>query len=282
MNLIGSNVKHTKFGIGRVVDQSDKNIWVKFALKTCVFPYPDINTFGKFLTAEDPKVQTIILQEIVDIKAGIEAQKRAEEDVEEQPKIEMEKSIILRQPALQKKVIINRERIQGKRMTFYVFQGNTFDQESRGGYIWAPIVNKKGNTFHHWDRLLDVLPGDIILHGCVGYVQAVSIAKGKCYECSHPKDHNSDGLWEQDGRRVDCEYITIKRPIKTSSYVDDIVRLCNVKYAPFDKYGNGNMGYLYELNQELARIFLRSSAKYNDYLNEVDYIHEFIVSECID
>jgi len=166
MNLIGSNVRHKKFGTGRVVDQSDKNIWVKFALKTCVFPYPDMNTFEKFLTADDPKVQTIILQEIVDIKAGVEAQKRDEEArrfAEEQREIEMENSTILRQPALQKKVIINQERIQGKRMTFYVFQGNTFDQESRGGYIWAPIVNKKGNTFHHWDRLLDVLPGDIIV-----------------------------------------------------------------------------------------------------------------------
>ena len=60
------------------------------------------------------------------------------------------------------------KRISGKRMIFFVFQGNTFDKEFNGGYIWAPISNKAGNKFHHWKKLLDVRAGDIILHGCDG------------------------------------------------------------------------------------------------------------------
>ena len=66
------------------------------------------------------------------------------------------------------------------------------------------------------------------------------------------------------------------RPIKTSHYTTDILRLCNVKYAPFDKDGNGNMGYLYELNRELAQIFLRGLVKLNPSLAYVDYVAELL------
>ncbi|HEX3016758.1 MAG TPA: hypothetical protein VHP31_02765 [Caproicibacter sp.] len=83
-------------------------------------------------------------------------------------------------------------------------------------------------------------------------------------------------MWGQDGRRVDCDYIPIKNPVKTSMFLDDILRLCNVKYSPFDRDGNGNMGYLYEIDRELARIFLRGSSKYNSYLNDFAYIRDLL------
>lgn len=161
-------------------------------------------------------------------------------------------------------------------MTFYVFQGSTFDRESRGGYIWAPIKNKSGNSFHHWNRLLDIRPGDIILHGYNAHVQAVSIAKGQCYECPQPEELRVEDLWNQEGRRVDCEYIIFQTPIKTSDFLEDILELCQAKYAPFNREGNGNMGYLYEINRELARIFLHAAVKCNRALKEVDFINEFL------
>ena len=112
----------------------------------------------------------------------------------------------------------------------------------------------KVSSFHHWDRLLDVREGDIIFHGCDACVQAISTARGECYECHQPEELRSEDLWEPDGRRVDCDYILIDNPIKTALVRDDILRLCNVKYAPFDRDGNGNMGYLYELPRELAKL----------------------------
>ena len=33
----------------------------------------------------------------------------------------------------------------------------------------------------------------------------------------------------------------------------NIIRFCQVKYSPFDKDGNGNMGYLFDINRELAK-----------------------------
>ena len=52
-----------------------------------------------------------------------------------------------------------------------------------------------------------------------------------------------------------------------------------MKYAPFDKDGNGNTGYLFEITRELACIILRESAVNNLYLKDVDYIHGLLLNE---
>ena len=267
--------------MGVVTVQEDKCISVEFAGRTSKFAYPDKDTFAKFLQAEDPAVQAALLQEIADSKDAIERKKRAEEEarklVAEQRKgvTSLRKTIM----SSKKKVPVSLERIPGKRMTFYVFQGSTYERASRGEYIWAPISNTEGHTKHYWDRLLDVRQGDIILHGCDGYVKAVSTARSECYECNQPDKMPDEDMWVQEGRRVDCDYIPIERPIKTSDFIDDILRLCNVKYAPFDKNGDGIPGYLFELNRELAGIFLRALSRKNLYLKEVDYIGELFAED---
>lgn len=281
MNLVGKNVKHKTLGTGIVTAHCDNIITVDFPLKTSKFEYTQV-TFTKFLIAEDPSLQAAIIGEFEATKAAIEAAKLAEEAAklkaaEEMAALEAAKRTPARPASTRTKKASKEERIPGKRMTFYVFQGSTFDRESRGGYIWAPISNKAGNTFHHWDRLLDVHPGDIILHGYNAHVQAVSIARDYCFECNQPEELRSEDLWDQEGRRVNCEYIVFKSPVKTSQFTDDIFRLCSsVKYAPFDKDGNGNMGYLYSLNRELAQIFLRAAVSRNPNLKDVDYIRELL------
>lgn len=279
MNLIDCKVKHLSLGTGTVIAQDASHVTVTFAIKTSKFVYPD--AFTSFLTCENSTVQAAILQEITDAKEAAEAKKHAEElskqHAEEQRVAEAAaKRAAMTSTSARRKVPSKQTRILGKRMTFFVFQGATYDRESRGGYIWAPISNKSGNTFHHWDRLLDVRPGDIILHGYDGYVQAVSTAIGACYDCNQPVELSSEELWDEEGRRVDCDYIKIRNPIKTADFVEDIIRLCNVKYAPFDRNGSGNMGYLFEIDRNLARIFLRASIGYNPHLGEIDYIQELI------
>ena len=278
MDLVGQMIKHKMLGVGTVIMHEAGMLTIAFPSKTSRFQYNE-DTFKKFLSAEDPSLQEVILQEFEAEKQAA-AQKKHEEKLARQREIEEKLAAAsknrARVPSPSSKATVRFERIPGKRMTFYVFQGNTFDCECQGGYIWAPICNKAGNTFHHWDRLLDVRPGDIILHGYNAHVQAVSIARGRCYECIQPEELRTENLWDQEGRRVDCDYIVLNNPVKTSNYVDDILRLCSVKYAPFDKDGNGNMGYLYELNRELAQIFLQAAVKSNPILASVDYVVELL------
>lgn len=268
MNMEGLRVNHKTFGPGTVTKFDGMYLTVAFANKVSMFQYP--TAFTSFIQAADPADQAAILQEIenakVAQKAAKEEAKRAE--IEKQITEASSKKVSAKSASIPKKVTSKQERIEGKPITFYVFQNSTFDREYQGGYLWAPVTNKTGDTFHHWDRLLDVHPGDIILHGYNGYVQAVSIARTACYNCVQPKELRTEDSWDLEGRRIDSDYIMLQNPIKTSDYIADIIRLCNTKYSPFNKYGTGNQGYLFEINREMAKIFLDAAATANPHLKE--------------
>lgn len=278
--MIGVKVKHSIFGLGEITAFENNYVTVEFASKTSKFIYPD--AFEKYIKVEDEDLQKSILEKIKEEKELAE-KKRLEEDAarkaaaERKAAEESEKRAqIAKKYSYTPKQAVRSQRIEGKRMTFFVFQGNTFNREYNGGYLWAPIANNTSTPPHHWTRLLEVREGDIILHGCNGYVQAISIAKGSCYECQQPKELAVEGLWGLQGRKVDCDYTYIDNPIKTSNYTLDITRLSQAKYSPFDRYGSGNMGYLFEINRELARIFIKETIKQNPHLASVEYIGEFV------
>jgi hypothetical protein len=270
MNLVNHKARHKLYGTGVIIEQDSIYITVEFSAKTAKFKYP--SAFEEFIIAEDEKLQESILQEIENMRISEENTKKAVDEA----KNVMEKEAVLKVVSSSKPIKTESRHDSKKRLVFFVFQGNTFDEESSGGYIWAPITNKKGSNIHHWNRLLDIRTGDIILHGCNGSVVAVSSSRSEAYESPQPEELRKEDLWDQEGRRVDCEYAIIKNPIKTSDYKDIIIKLSAAKYSPFNIEGKGNMGYLYEINGELARIFMEESIKGNRYLLDYDFIVDFI------
>ena len=272
--LLNTKVIHKMLGEGIITEAGDNYVSVKFASKVSRFIFPI--AFEKFITAENSDIQDMIIEEINRAR-NEEHKKQAEKEMvrqQERTRINAEKKA-----SANKKSVARPKRISGKRMIFFVFQGNTFDKEFNGGYIWAPISNKAGNKFHHWKKLLDVRAGDIILHGCDGYIKAISVAKTSCFDCVQPEELVVEDLWDREGRKVECDYVKIENPIKTSDFKDDIIRFCQVKYSPFDKDGNGNMGYLFDINRELAKIFIIATVNKNNYLNSIDYINDFLNEE---
>ena len=268
MKIEGLVVKHKTLGNGTVTKFDGSFLTVAFESKTSMFQYP--SAFTSFIQAADPADQAAILKSIEDEKAAVIAKQK---EIEDAKRAELEKAAA--EAAAKKatsktvsapKAASTQVRIAGKPMTFYVFQGSTFEQEYQGGYLWAPVTNKAGDTFHHWERLLDARAGDVILHGYNGHVQAVSIVRATCYDCVQPKELQTEEAWDLEGRRLDTDYIMLEHPIKTANYIADIIRLCNTKYSPFNKYGTGNMGYLYEIHREMAKIFLDAAATANPYL----------------
>ena len=263
MKLVGLEVVNKAFGRGVITKIIDKRtIKVKFETGEKDFGYKD--AFGKFLFVEDE-----------DMQADIEEYINSGKDKPNTSSIKAKKSDanIERIPGSikAKKSDVNIERIPGKRMIFWIFQGETFDKQCRGGYIWSP-----SDGCHHHERLNCVKKGDVILHGCDKEVVAISFANEDCRRCSKPKELDAT-KWQEDGLKVDCTYTEIKNPIAFTSYVDDIIRLTAGKlYQPFNKNGGGNQGYFYEIDLDLAKIFIRESVKYNGYLAEIDYIKEIL------
>ena len=120
---------------------------------------------------------------------------------------------------------------------------------------------------------MDVREGDVIFHCSDGYIQAISYVKSACVDSARP-DHTSGDWtnWEKDGRRVDCDYHVLRYPLKHGAYKDKIREYCNVKYAPFNRDGDGNMGYLFDLNRDLAAFFATEIVKRNPEVANLDYL----------
>lgn len=153
---------------------------------------------------------------------------------------------------------------------YYVFQGKEFASESRSGIIWAPYGNK-----HYWQRLKYLKKGDIILHGCNGYICAISQVLGTWYEAPAPTKHDTPDYENMLGRQVNCCYAIINHCVKTSFYITEIL-LYNDKtnYPPFNKNGTGLQGYLFNIHKDLAKLFINESIKKNPYLLNIDFIKD--------
>lgn len=273
MDILDIYVKHKTLGTGKVIEfDGTSYLTAQFASKTNKFQFPE--AFEKFLTAEDDNVQAYILAEIQSKKDTEEAAAEAAALAVNQA----QEAAAAKKPSggLQAKKYVPIVRKEGQHLTYLVFQGNTFDDECNGQFIWAPKYTKGGGTRHHWDRLMDVREGDVILHCEDGYIKALSRAKGPYHECPRPNMEGAEELWEKDGRMVDCDYTVIPKPIKTSVYKGAILQFCQVKYAPFDKDENGNMGYLFDIAPGLASTFLKATAKSNKVVADLDYIQWLI------
>lgn len=148
---------------------------------------------------------------------------------------------------------------------FWVFQNQRYVEESRVGYIFAPLGGP-----HHWERLSEVKAGHIIIHSHHAEVVAISIAKDSAYR------------WLRDnveaGRRVDCEYHILKRSISTSERINENISLCaGGTYQPFNSNGTGNQGYLYDMTSKLRDYYISEIIKYNPYIvNEIPELKKYV------
>ena len=282
IDLLQKRVRHTGIlGIGTIIAQEEKYITVEFKSKTSKFSYP--TAFEKFLVMEDSNLQEQIVNEIKQAKEA-EAAKKAEEAAkraeEEQKRLEKLKSKSRSSKKSTEKDYVPASRVPGQALTYLVFQGGTYNEEMQGQFIWAPKYSKAGGTMHHWERLMDIREGDVIFHCSDGYIKAVSRAKGPCQESARPDlSMGNWEQWEKTGRRVDCDYHTLHVPLKHGDYKEEILKYCNVKYAPFDKDGNGNMGYLFDLNPDLASFFIKEISKKNPEMLDLEFLRFLLVRQ---
>jgi hypothetical protein len=152
-----------------------------------------------------------------------------------------------------------------KRRVFWVFQNQTYGEESYNGYIFAGFHGP-----HHWERLREVRQGHIIIHSYHAEVVAVSVANDSAYPWTR-----NDGKY---GRRVDCEYHYLRRTISTSARSSKNAALCaGATYQPFNSNGTGNQGYLYDMAPKLRDYYISEIIKYNPHIvDEIPELKKYI------
>ena len=147
---------------------------------------------------------------------------------------------------------------------FFVFQNKSYDEEYRGGYLWAPQYGNSGRRVSHWEKMKSVKRGDVIIHSYKKRIMAISIAKRDVYAANRPTELSNE--WQQEGWRVDSEYIPFSEQIVTSDIMDKLLEMQPEVDAPFNKLGRGNTGYLFEANKAMYDYIIEqtSLAQKND------------------
>lgn len=153
-----------------------------------------------------------------------------------------------------------------KSRVFWVFQNQTYEDESKHGYIFAGFYGPPAR-----ERVKEVRCGHIIIHSYRAEVVAVSVAKDSPYPWTR-----QDGEY---GRRVDCQYYYLRRTISTSARSSKNAALCaGAMHQPFNSNGTGNQGYLYDMTSKLRDYYISEIIRYNpDILNKIPELRKYTV-----
>ena len=126
---------------------------------------------------------------------------------------------------------------------WWVNQGQTYDQERSGGYVWAPQKTEKGAVLGHWLNVSKLTVGDQVLHYANGAIRAISEVVKKGYAAAKPDGLGED--WLQEGYRADVEYHDLEDPIRLNEIAE---RRRIDEGGAFNRNGGVNQGYMYPLS----------------------------------
>ncbi len=144
---------------------------------------------------------------------------------------------------------------------FYVFQGETYDQERPGGYVWAPKLNRNGGKNAGYSMMTNIRKGDFILHNVTGKVVSISIAQTDYYEAKEPHElieADTSVDWDEAGYRVDTKYFDFDVPLLTINY-KNWLEDHYIDGSAFTRAGRGKQQYMCHLADEHA-VFLLEKA----------------------
>ena len=144
---------------------------------------------------------------------------------------------------------------------FYVFQGETYEEERKGQYVWSPQLDKKGHKNAGYTMMTNIKAGDFILHNKNGKIMSISIAIKDCYEAGQPHElsiANTTYNWDDNGYRVDAEYHDFDNPVIATAYKEWLKEHYE-KESAFTVNGTGKQQYMCKLADEHA-IFLLERA----------------------
>ncbi|MCM3654313.1 HNH endonuclease [Metabacillus litoralis] len=148
---------------------------------------------------------------------------------------------------------------------FIVMQGHTYLEEKDLGIIWSPQKDKGGNVPHSWKRMTEVKDGDRVFHYVKGNIVAISTASEGWKVASKPSIMQIHSRWNDEGYLVNLEYHELDISVNVRDKFNEIVPLLPIKYSPFQQDANGNQGYLYPCNEELAIKLLELISELNIY-----------------
>lgn len=134
---------------------------------------------------------------------------------------------------------------------YWVNQGKTYNEENKGGYLWAPLKNTLNHTVFHWETMNDLKTNDIVFNYCKGYLVGYCIVTSLPYEIEIPPEFKRTNDWNIDGRMVNAEYHKFEKSISLKELYENIKTLLPLKHSPITNNPiKANQGYLYKISDD--------------------------------
>lgn len=161
---------------------------------------------------------------------------------------------------------------------WFVNLGKYYREQRNGGYLWAPLKNKSGNREPYWETLRNVNPGDVILCNNNGRIVSIGVAVSSAYMCDIPAEFKQ--IWRPEGRGIDVNFIDLDHPFKCRDYKDYILTNINPKENPFNVHGNAKQGYLFPLDEVIAKFILNKIS--NDKIKQFIHLSDEALKDRLD
>lgn len=141
---------------------------------------------------------------------------------------------------------------------WWVNQNQTYEAETKGGYIWSPKKNKNGARNQFYENMREVCPGDRVFSFRRKMISSIGIATSNCYEAPKPDEFGSAGQnWDIVGWRVDVTFRELEHPIKPKDHMAKIGPLLPGKYSPLQENGDGLQSvYLAVLSNDFSSLLV--------------------------
>src|SRR5690606_33405550 len=87
---------------------------------------------------------------------------------------------------------------------WWVNQGQSYETERDGGFMWAPLTHRAGRQMAHHRAMADLGIGDVVFHYAQGHVRAIGRVTGAAERKTHPTYRANEGE-DVEGRLVPVE-----------------------------------------------------------------------------
>ncbi len=129
---------------------------------------------------------------------------------------------------------------------WWVNQGEHYQEEMAGGYLWAPLATASGAVVAHHFDVSRLRQDHVVVHYASGQIRALSRVTGRPGEGQRP----GTGAGDEVGRRARAHYFELPDPIALEAIREE---LREPEAGPFTQKARPKQGYLFQLSAGFAR-----------------------------
>ena len=139
---------------------------------------------------------------------------------------------------------------------WWVNQGQTYEFEVDGDFLWSPKVSKDGTRNQFYENMTLLRPGDLVFSYNDKMIRAIGTVQRNASTSAKPDFRTAGSNWADIGWLAEVSFIEIPNPFEPKRYIETIRPLLDEKYAPLRATGDANQAYLFSISEKLGKYLL--------------------------